>query len=292
MNHLVDPKTGLYQSHKMMIFLLSMVLFGLSDMVTELIPSISFGPIDIGVSYFAFIPLIFSILLDPFLASLGACVGETVFGDILLGDFSGIGEVESFLQLFLGLLLAGLLVKKPKNKGMLFAGCMLGIGVDQLLSSLVDLTKIWIGVSKATLVPGLPQSAVLLEGIGFLLEMLVTGFLLGFLPLLYLLPRLHGKLEPLMGIPLREERVIREAPPVKAWVRRILWAVILALLAMNFQVISKIKWDNVKLSTLYDVYPNAVLLLILSSVAILILAIFLLIQKPNRLKTAMELPHD
>ncbi|MUG89279.1 cell division protein FtsQ, partial [Paenibacillus timonensis] len=55
----------LTSSQKMMIFVLSMSLYGLSNMFTELIPALQLGPIELSVEYFAFIPLTLCMLFHP-----------------------------------------------------------------------------------------------------------------------------------------------------------------------------------------------------------------------------------
>ena len=72
----------LTQSQKMMIFILSMSLYGLSNMFTELIPSVQLGVIELSVEYFAFIPLTLCILFHPLYAAVGAALGEIIFGEL------------------------------------------------------------------------------------------------------------------------------------------------------------------------------------------------------------------
>ena len=51
---------------KLMVFVLSMSLFGLSNIMLELIPDIQVGPVDIYISNMIFIPLTMAVLLSPF----------------------------------------------------------------------------------------------------------------------------------------------------------------------------------------------------------------------------------
>ncbi|MFZ2876186.1 MAG: hypothetical protein WAZ66_01710, partial [Enterococcus aquimarinus] len=96
----------LNQSQKMMVFVLSMSLYGLATLFTELIPSINLGVIEFSVEYFAFIPLTLAILFDPLSAALGAATGEVIFSEIMLGQFGGLGEVEKFILFSLGIYVA------------------------------------------------------------------------------------------------------------------------------------------------------------------------------------------
>ncbi|MFK3939971.1 cell division protein FtsQ [Alkalihalobacillus sp. NPDC078783] len=203
----LNQERKLTQSQKMMVFVLSMSLFGVSKLIANIIPSIEFGPIDLSVSYFAFIPLVLVALFHPLQVAIGAAVGKIVFADLLLGKFDGIGALESFIQLSLAMYIAGLLIRNPLNKWQLGIAAIVGVAIDQLLSSLVDIGKVWFGVEELEAVPGLPESIIMLEGISFINEMVITGVLFGLIPTLYLVPKLYGKIEPLLGMKPREKRV-------------------------------------------------------------------------------------
>ena len=75
------------QSQKLMVFVLSMTLYGLATLCTELIPKFQVGLVEFSVEYFLFIPLTLAILFDPLSAALGAATGELVFSEIMLGQF-------------------------------------------------------------------------------------------------------------------------------------------------------------------------------------------------------------
>jgi hypothetical protein len=196
----INEERKLTQSQKMMVFVLSMSLFGLSKMITELLPSNEVGPIEFSISYFAFIPLILAALFHPLYVALGASVGSIIFGGLLMGDFGGIGEVEGFIEFTLAIYVAGLLVRNPLNKAQLVLASLVGVGIDQLLSTIVDIGKVWFGVEGFDAVPGLPESIVILEGVSFLNEMAITGIIAGLIPTLILTPKLYGKIEPLLGM--------------------------------------------------------------------------------------------
>ncbi len=208
---MLSTNKPLSPAQKTMVFVLSMSLFGLSDLVTELIPQPEFGPIELNIPYFAFIPLVLAILFSPLHAALGAALGELIFGDLLMGDFGGLSELEGFLQLFVGMYIAGLLVRNVKNKSLIVFACLVGVGIEQLLGFLTDVAKVWVGVEDFEAVEGLPQSVVIVEGIEFLYEWIVAGVLVGLLPVLYLVPRLHGKIEPLLGM---RPRTPEDAPRI------------------------------------------------------------------------------
>src|SRR5690625_1101600 len=126
-------KTAYTQSQKMMVFILAMSLNGLANLFTELLPEFEIGPVDLSISYMAFVPVILVILFHPLYAALGASIGAIIFGDLLLGDFSGLGEVEGFLQITLAMYIAGLLVRDPANKKQITIAVLVGVAIDQLL---------------------------------------------------------------------------------------------------------------------------------------------------------------
>ena len=86
-------KQSATQSQKLMVFVLTMALYGLASLFTELIPKFQVGIVEFSVEYFLFIPLTLAMLFDPISAALGAATGELVFSEIMLGQFGGLGEV-------------------------------------------------------------------------------------------------------------------------------------------------------------------------------------------------------
>ena len=194
------PRYELSNPQKLMIFVLSMALFGLSNILLEVIPDIHIGPVDISVAYFVFIPLTMAALFSPFWAALGAPLGEIIFTDLLMGDFSGLSEIEGFIQMFLAIYIAGSAIRNPRNRVQIAIGALLIVIVDKFLSAAVDLGKVWVGVEEAEYVEGLPESMLLLEGVGFGVDLIISGIIFGILPAIWLIPALHGKIEPLMGM--------------------------------------------------------------------------------------------
>lgn len=195
------------QSQKMMVFILSMSLFGLANLFTELLPEFTLGPIELSISYLAFIPLTLVMLFNPLYAAFGASVGEIIFGDLLLGDFGGLGELEGFIQFTLAMYIAGLLVTNLNSRKQIAVAAIAGVMIDQMLSTIVDVGKVWFGIEELEAVPGLPASILAIEGVSFVTEMVISGILFGLIPALYLIPRLYGKIEPLLGIEPREGKV-------------------------------------------------------------------------------------
>ena len=111
----ITQKQTATQSQKLMIFVLSMSLYGLATLFTELIPSFQVGIVEFSVEFFLFIPLTLAMLFDPLSAALGAATGELVFSEIMLGQFGGLGELEKFLTVTIGVYIAGRLVKDPQE---------------------------------------------------------------------------------------------------------------------------------------------------------------------------------
>lgn len=191
---------NLTEQQKMMVFILSMSLFGMATMISELLPELQVGIVEFQVEYFLFIPLTLVILFHPLQAALGAAVGRIIFGEIMLGQFEALGEIESFLALVLSLYIAGIIVRDPSNKKMVGFAALLAVVIDQFISMAVDIGKVWIGVEELEAVPGLLESVVVVEGFAFLNDVLFSGILFAMLPTMYLVPKLYGKIEPLLGV--------------------------------------------------------------------------------------------
>ena len=156
------------QSQKLMIFVLSMSLYGLATLFTELIPSIQVGIVEFSVEFFLFIPLVLSMLFDPLSAALGAATGELVFSEIMLGQFGGLGELEKFITVTIGVYIAGRLVKNPKNHVMVGVAAFVGTAAQLLMGTIVDILKVQFAVTDFEAVAGLPESVFATEGFAFL----------------------------------------------------------------------------------------------------------------------------
>lgn len=198
-------KSGATKSQKLMIFVLTMSLYGLATLFTELIPKFQVGIVEFSVEYFLFIPLTLAMLFDPMYAALGAATGEIVFSEIMLGQFGGLGELEKFLTLTIGVYIAGRMVKNPMKRGMVGIATMTGVVVQQAMGCTVDILKVQFAVEDFEAVSGLPESVFFTEGFAFLNDVLFSGILFCLLPTLYLVPRLYGKIEPLLGMKPRTE---------------------------------------------------------------------------------------
>ena len=188
------------QSQKLMVFVLTMSLYGLATLFTELIPSIQVGIVEFSVEYFLFIPLVLAMLFDPMSAALGAATGELVFSEIMLGQFGGLGELEKFITVTIGVYIAGRMVRDPRNRKMVGIAAISGVIIQQVLGMIVDILKVQVAVQDFEAVPGLPQSVFATEGFACLNDVVFSGILFCMLPTLFLVPRLYGKIEPLIGM--------------------------------------------------------------------------------------------
>ena len=193
-------KNAATQSQKLMVFVLSMSLYGLATLFTELIPKFQIGLVELSVEYFLFIPLTLAMLFDPLSAALGAATGELVFSEIMLGQFGGLGELEKFLTVTIGVYIAGRLVKDPRNRAMVGVAAITGTAAQLLMGTVVDILKVQLAVEDFEAVAGLPESVFATEGFAFLNDLLFSGILFCLLPTLYLVPKLYGKIEPLLGM--------------------------------------------------------------------------------------------
>jgi len=192
------------QSKITMAFILMLALSGLENLVAEIIPQVEIGPLEIGISSFFFVPLVLAILFNNWWVALAAPIGELIFADLVLGEFGGLGEFEEVVLFTIGLMVAAYIARNPKNvKQVLIAG-LIGYLVIELPATLIDITKVAIGVEEFEAVEGLPASIVAVESIDFLIEYLITGVIFGAIPAMWLAPRLYGKIEPLMGMKPRD----------------------------------------------------------------------------------------
>lgn len=199
MSQLVKERK-LTSNQKFMVFILSMTIFGLSDLVTQIIPEFAIGPIELRVPYFAFIAVSLAILFDPFSVAIGSAFGSVIFGGLLMGNFGGIGEIEGFLQISLAIFVGGMIVSNPMNKKQVFTAACVTVGIDKFIGGLVDIAKVFIGLAELDPVKGLPESVLIIQGFEFINDFVLAGIIFGAIPAMYLVPKLYGKIEPLLGM--------------------------------------------------------------------------------------------
>ena len=75
-----------------------------------------------------------------------------------------------------------------------------GTAAQLLMGTIVDIAKVQFAVEDFEAVEGLPESVFATEGFAFCNDLLFSGIFFCLLPTLYLVPRLYGKIEPLLGM--------------------------------------------------------------------------------------------
>ncbi|AUG46179.1 hypothetical protein BVU17_01050 [Haloarcula taiwanensis] len=196
-----------FDKQDMMVFILVMSLTGLQNAVTEILPEFTLGPLELGVGEFVFIPVVLVLLFRTYWAALAVPVGEIVFGEILLGEFDGLGAMEGVLLIPVCYYFAAKLLQDPENTTQLALVVFLAEGLEEFFAMFIDIGKVYVGVEELEAVPGLPESILVLEAVDLVTQMVITGIVFGVIPALYLYPKLHGKVEPLLGMePYEGER--------------------------------------------------------------------------------------
>lgn len=234
----IERERRLTSNQKFMVFMLSMTIFGLADLVTQILPELSIGFIEIRVPYFAFIAITLAILFDPFTVAIGSAFGAVIFGGLLMGNFGGVGEIEGFLQLSVAIFLGGMAVSNPLNKVQVFITSCITVGFDKLVGGLVDVAKVLIGLEGLEPVSGLPESIFIIQGVEFLNDFILAGIIFGALPAMYLVPKLYGKIEPLLGMKPRKEMPKMEWSKILN-VKVILVSIILGLISAGAAFLSE-----------------------------------------------------
>lgn len=198
------------QSRNVMIFILVMSMSGLENLIAELMPELEIGLLEVGISTFYFVPFSLVILFGTWWAALAVPIGEIVFSDLILGEFGGLSEFEEVFLVTVALIIAARIARDPSDRRKVFIAALVGYFIAEMAATFVDIAKVWVGVEELEAVEGLPESIVVLEGIDFLIEYVISGFLLGALLAPGLTARLYGKIEPLMGL---EPRKSSDDPP-------------------------------------------------------------------------------
>ncbi|MFT8310483.1 MAG: cell division protein FtsQ [Sporolactobacillus sp.] len=280
----IKERYTLTQPQKMMVFILSMSLYGLSNMITELVPEVNIGPVNFSIEYFAFIPLTLCILFHPFYAAIGASVGEVIFGEVMLGQFSGFGEIEKLVIFTLAMYVAGIIVNNPKSRVQVGIAAMTGVIIHQFLNMISDITKVWIGVDDFEAVSGLPQSVVAIEGFSFLNDVLFSGILFALLPTLYLVPRLYGKIEPLLGMKPRDNKT---KYPISGILkpRFIIIGVLLSAVAMGCEFLSEAGIDIFEWEAEFG--DTAIWISLAAAAVVALITIIVLVTGKNKAKRGM-----
>ena len=84
------------------------------------------------------------------------------------------------------------------------------------MGTIVDIAKVQFAVEDFEAVEGLPESVFATEGFAFCNDLLFSGILFCLLPTLYLVPKLYGKIEPLLGMAPRTRESLASGLSPKA----------------------------------------------------------------------------
>ena len=85
------------------------------------------------------------------------------------------------------------------------------------MGTVVDICKVQFAVEDFEAVAGLPESVFATEGFAFLNDLLFSGILFCLLPTLFLVPKLYGKIEPLLGMAPRTRKDLLWAASAARW---------------------------------------------------------------------------
>lgn len=189
-----------FDNQDMMVFILIMSLHGLQMMFAELLPSFSLGGLEIELGPFLFISYTLVFLFRSFWGCLAVPVGGIVFGEILIGDFSAFGAVESLLMITVSLYLATTMITDPKDIKWLAVLAVVAKGMEELAAQFIDVGKFYVGVESLEAIEWLPETIWFVEVAGATTQVIIAGIIFGALPMMYFYPRMRGKIEPLLGM--------------------------------------------------------------------------------------------
>lgn len=189
-----------FDNQDMMVFILIMSLHGLQMMFAELLPSFSLGGLEIELGPFLFISYTLVFLFRSFWGCLAVPVGGIVFGEILIGDFSAFGAVESLLMITISLYLATTMITDPDDIKWLAVLAVVAKGMEELAAQFIDVGKFYVGVESLEAIEWLPETIWFVEVTGATTQVIIAGIIFGALPMMYFYPRMRGKIEPLLGM--------------------------------------------------------------------------------------------
>lgn len=261
------------QLQNIMVFLLVLALSGLENLVAEIIPELQLGPLEIGISSFFFVPLVLVILFNNWWAALAAPIGELLFADIVLGEFGGLGEFEEVVLVTVALMIAARIAKDPKNSMMVLIAGVLAYVALELPATLIDITKVVIGVEEFEAVEGLPESIFVLEFIDFAIEFIISGVIFGAIPAMVLAPQLYGKIEPLMGMQPRTIDENTASDDNRLWIAGGIAVVAAAIIAIvSEQGLTIVEWEPEFLDSIGEwfIYVGMTIAAVVAAVSVII----------------------
>lgn len=95
----------------------------------------------------------------------------------MLGQFGGLGELEKFITVTIGVYIAGRMVKDPTNRKMVGHRRHHRTAAQLLMGTIVDICKVQFAVEDFEAVAGLPESVFATEGFAFLNDLCFSGIL-------------------------------------------------------------------------------------------------------------------
>jgi len=196
-----DSSSAFSFDHRdMMVFILVMSLHGLQSMITELLPEFSMAGLGVEIGPFWFVAMSVVLLFRSFWACLAIPVGDIVFGEILIGDFSALGAVEGLIVITMSWFFVMSLITDPTDVKQIAAFGFLAKAMEEVAAWFIDVGKFYVGVEELEAIAWLPETVWATEGMGALVQIISAGIVFGAIPTLYLYPRLRGKIEPLLGM--------------------------------------------------------------------------------------------
>lgn len=103
------------------------------------------------------------------------------------------------------------------------------------MGTIVDILKVQFAVEDFEAVPGLPESVFATEGFACLNDIVFSGILFCLLPTLFLVPKLYGKIEPLLGMQPRTKKTALEGINVKV----IITSVVAFIVAIGAEMLAE-----------------------------------------------------
>lgn len=201
----LTPNATVSSNKRLMVFILVLSLSGLENTIAELIPEPTLGPIELGISSFIFLPLALVFLFPYIEAALAVPLGEIVFTEFLIGEFSGFGEFGEVVLVTGFVFVAAQTVKDLTNPRQVFLAAVFAKIGAQIPATLIDAGVVAVGAEEFEAVAGLPESVVVVEFVDMIPEAIITGLVFGAIPTMYLVPMLYGKVEPLLGVDPRPQ---------------------------------------------------------------------------------------
>ena len=136
------------------------------------------------------------------------------------------------------------------------------------MSAGVDIAKVVFAVEEFEAVAGLPESVFFTEGFAFVNDLLFSGILFCLLPTMFLVPRLYGKIEPLLGMKPRSAENAPEAPSAKLVLGAVAcFVVAVAVACLSEAGFSLIEWEAEWAESMTAVYAGLGIAAVVAAIA-------------------------